>query len=69
MANGPGSITENFQSRRAGFGGNDIAITKQAKDVDAAVGHPYAVSGNTTTAYTGVDACYRTYANASNQPF
>lgn len=68
MANHPGSITENFQSRRGGFGGNDIPITKQAKDVDAAVGHRYAVAGNTTTAYVGVDECYRTYAEASQGP-
>lgn len=68
MANGPGSITEGFASRRSGFVGNDIAPTSQAKDIDGRVGHRYAVSGNTTTAYVGVDECYRTYAEASQGP-
>lgn len=61
-------IVEGFASRRSGYNGNDIPVTKQAVNVDASIGHRYAVAGNTTTAYVGVDECYRTYANASNGP-
>jgi hypothetical protein len=63
-----GQVTENFQSRRGGFTGSDIPVTKQAVNVDAAIGHRYAVAGNTTTAYVGVDECYRTYAGVGNGP-